>query len=51
MVKDAKENSIARRLIIRAHNDSVHGKVITAWDAGVVNGMDEIEIQTTDEDF
>ena len=51
MVKDAKENSIARRMVIRAHIDSLHAKVITAWDAGVVNGMDEIEIQTTDEDF
>lgn len=50
-VKNAKENSSATRLIIRAHVDSFHHKVITAWDAGVVNGMEEIEIQTTDEDF
>ena len=50
-VKDAKENSSATRLIILAHVDSTHSKVITAWDTGVVNGMTEIEIQTTDEDF
>ena len=50
-VKNAKDNSSATRLIIRAHVDSFHYKVITAWDAGVVNGMEEIEIQTTDEEF
>ncbi|MDG1872355.1 MAG: biopolymer transporter ExbD [Mariniblastus sp.] len=50
-VKDAKLNSSATRLIIKAHVDSYHAKVITAWDTGVVNDMNEIEIQTTDEDF
>ncbi len=50
-VKDAKETTSATRLIIVAHVDSTHAKVITAWDTGVVNGMTEIEIQTTDEDF
>ena len=50
-VKDAKDNSSATRLIIKAHVDSYHAKVITAWDTGVVNDMNEIEIQTTDEDF
>jgi len=50
-VRDAKENSSATRLIIKAHVDSYHSKVVTAWDAGVVNGMEQIEIQTTDEDF
>jgi biopolymer transport protein ExbD len=50
-VKDAKDTSSATRLIIVAHVDSIHSKVITAWDAGVVTGMDQIEIQTTDEDF
>lgn len=50
-VKDAKETTSATRLIILAHVDSTHAKVITAWDTGVVNGMDQIEIQTTDEEF
>ena len=50
-VKDAKENSTATRLIIKAHVDSQHKKVVTAWDAGVAVGMDQIEIQTTEEDF
>lgn len=50
-VKDAKETTSATRLIIVAHVDSTHAKVITAWDAGVANDMEQIEIQTTDEDF
>ena len=50
-VKDAKSNSSATRLIIRAHEESYHSKVVTAWDAGLVNDLDQIEIQTTDEDF
>lgn len=50
-VKDAKDTSSATRLIIVAHVDSIHSKVITAWDTGVVNGMNQIEIQTTEEDF
>ena len=47
----AKENSNATRMIIRAHVDSMHRKVVTAWDAGITVGMDKIEIQTTEEDF
>jgi biopolymer transport protein ExbD len=50
-VKDAKDTSSATRLIIVAHVDSTHAKVITAWDTGVVNNMNEIEIQTTEEDY
>ncbi len=50
-VKDAKENSSATRLIIKAHVDSKHRNVVTAWDAGVAVGMEQIEIQTTDVDF
>ena len=50
-VKDAKTNSSATRLIIRAHEESYHAKVVTAWDAGLVNDLNQIEIQVTDEDF
>ena len=50
-VQYAKENSKATRMIIRAHVDSMHRKVVTAWDAGISVGMDKIEIQTTEEDF
>ncbi|MFK7767502.1 MAG: ExbD/TolR family protein [Mariniblastus sp.] len=50
-VFEAKETSTATRLIIKAHVDSIHAKVITAWDTGVVSGMEQIEIQTTEEEF
>lgn len=50
-VFEAKETSTATRLIIKAHVDSYHEKVITAWDTGVVSGMEQIEIQTTEEEF
>jgi biopolymer transport protein ExbD len=50
-VKDAKDSTSATRLIILAHVDSTHEKVVTAWDTGVVNNMEQIEIQTTDEEF
>ncbi len=50
-VKDATETTSATRLIIVAHVDSTHEKVVTAWDTGVVNNMAQIEIQTTDEEF
>ena len=50
-VKDAKATSSATRLIIRAHEESLHEKVVTVWDAGLVSNLAQIEIQTTDEDF
>ena len=50
-MRDAKAMSGATRLIIRAHVDSMHRKVVTAWDAGIASGMERIEIRTTDEDF
>ncbi len=50
-LKDAKDNSTATRLIIKAHLDCKHSRVVTAWDAGIAVGMNQIEIQTTEQDF
>ena len=50
-LKDAKETSTATRLIIKAHLDCKHSRVVTAWDAGIAVGMNKIEIQTTEQDF
>jgi biopolymer transport protein ExbD len=50
-LKDAKENSNATRLVIKAHLDCKHGKVVTVWDAGIAVGMNKIEIQTTELDY
>lgn len=45
-VRDNFENSAARRLVIVADNGSLHSSVVSAWDAGVVNGASKIEIKT-----
>lgn len=50
-VKDGFEIPNVERLIIVAHLESLHSSVVTVWDAGVVNGANQIEIQTTDEDY
>ncbi len=50
-LRDAKNLAGATRLIIRAHVDSKHGKLVTAWDAGIAAGMETIETKTMDEDF
>ena len=50
-VRDAFENEGAQRLVIVAHVESLHSKVVTAWDTGALNEAKEIEIQTTEEDY
>ncbi len=50
-MRDAKRTTGAPRLIINAHVDSKHQKVVTVWDAGNAAGFDEIEMRTTDEDY
>ncbi len=51
ILKDAKESIDATRLVIKAHLDCKHSRVITAWDAGVMVGMNKIDIVTTEQDF
>lgn len=51
ILADAKENSSATRLLIKVHLDAKHSRVITAWDAGVMVGMNKIEIKTTEQDY
>ena len=50
-VKESKMSSNVGRMIIRAHVDSMHKKVISAWDAGVVAGIEKISIETTEEEL
>lgn len=51
ILADAKATTSATRLIIKAHLDCKHSRVITAWDAGVMVGMNKIEIKTTEQDY
>lgn len=50
-VKEAKNMSNVGRMIIRAHVDSMHKKVVSAWDAGRVAGIEDISIETTEEEL
>ena len=47
-VKSAKEEYNAVKLIITAHVDSYHSKMVKAWDTGIVNGFEKIEVRTTE---
>jgi len=50
-IKDAKEAMGSSKLVIRAHVDSFHKKVIAAWDAGVIAQIENIVIETTEEEL
>ena len=50
-VMDAKNSLNARRLTIKAHVDSAHSKVVTVWDAGILAGMEPIELKTTEDEY
>ena len=50
-VRDAVENEGAKRLVIIAHVDSLHSKVITAWDTAAINRINEIDFQITEEHY
>ena len=50
-VKEAKNMSNVGRMIIRAHVDSMHKKVVSAWDAGRIAGIEDISIETTEEEL
>jgi len=50
-IKAAQEKSDFERMTILAHVDSKHKKVISAWDAGVVAGIEKISIETTEEEL
>ena len=49
-VLDAKNSSNATRLIITAHVDSLHRKLVAVWDTGLMAGLN-MEIKTTEEDY
>lgn len=50
-VIDAKNSLNAKRLIITAHNQATHAKVVAAYDAGNAAQIERIEMRTTEEDF
>ena len=50
-VKDAKDSLNAKRMIITAHVESKHFKVVAAYDAAMAFQIERVEIRTTEEDF
>jgi len=50
-LRDMVRSTRAKKLIIVHHGDAWHEKVITAWDAGLHNNVDEIVTQLTEIDF
>ena len=50
-LKDVANRTDFDRMKILAHADSMHQKVISAWDAGVVAGIENISIEMTEEEL
>ncbi len=48
--KARKEGSGANRLLVMAHGDATHEKVVTAMDAGNEVGMEEVKLVTMEDD-
>ena len=51
ILADAKQSLDARRLIVTAHEEAAHQRVVTVWDYGKTLKFDEIQIQTTDKEY
>ncbi len=50
-MRDMVQRTNAKKLKITAHGDCTHEKVVTAWDSGVDNGIENIVIRLSEEDF
>ena len=50
-LRDMIGSSNAKRVIITAHGDAWHEKVVTAWDAAIDNDIADIVIRLSEEDF
>ncbi len=50
-LRDMINSTMAKRVIITAHGDAFHEKVVTAWDASVDNDIADIIIRMSEEDF
>ena len=44
------ENDSISKLVVRAHEDSYHERVVAAIDAGSIAGMDQVQLMTVSED-
>ncbi len=51
ILADAKQSTEAVRLIISAHDEATHQRVVTAWDYGKKLQFEQIQIQTTTKEY
>ena len=50
-LRKARESDNATKLLVMAHGDASHEKVVTAMDAGNEIGMEEVKLVTVEDDF
>lgn len=50
-VRSAKDEHSAEKLIITAHVDSFHSKMVKVWDTGILNDFKKIEVRTTETNY
>lgn len=50
-MRNAYERLNARKLVITAHEECWHEKVVKVWDYGTTLGFEEIEVKTTTQDY
>jgi len=50
LVNAANKSSPPKKLIVVANEEALHGKIVTALDAGMSVGMEQIQLRTVEED-
>ncbi len=50
-MRDMVQSTNAKKVKITVHGDAHHEKVVTAWDAGIANDIEDIVIRLSEEDF
>ena len=50
-LRDMVQATNAKKLKITVHGDAHHEKVVTAWDAGLDNNVEDIVIRLSEEDY
>ena len=48
---EAPPDQIPNKLLVKAHGDATHGRVVMALDAGAEVGMEQVQLMTVEEDL
>ena len=49
-LREARQSGSVSKLLVKAHGDAVHEKVIMVMDAGTSVGMDDVKLMTVEDD-